>query len=33
MIPLIDGEGGLDLIHQMREHCDAVINGSVHTRF
>jgi hypothetical protein len=31
--PLIDFEGGLDLLHHMGEHPDAVIYRSVHAGF
>ena len=32
-MPLIDIEGGLDLLHHMRQHPDAIIYRSVHTGF
>jgi hypothetical protein len=33
IVPLIDFEGGLDLIHHMRKDPEAVINRSVDTGF
>jgi len=33
IVPLIDTEGGLDLLHHMWEHPDAVIDRSVDTGF